>query len=268
MFVYFIEVTKVHKDKAPDTWMRKQTLVNAERFITPELKEFEEKVLSSTEKMRSLEHTIYVELRTRLTKSVKQIQDCAYRVAIIDVLSTFEEIAVQYRYTRPVVNDSMKLDIKAGRHPVLEQMDFDEVFVPNDVCMDQKTNFLMLTGPNMGGKSTVMRQVALIVLLAQVGCFVPADSATIGLCDKIFVRVGASDDLARGRSTFMVEMGETALILNRATARSLIMLDEIGRGTSTFDGLAIAWAVSELTDLVSFAALAVASTSVRNGGPA
>ena len=245
VFGYFIEVTKVHKDKAPDTWMRKQTLVNAERFITPELKEFEEKVLSSTEKMRSLEHTIYVELRTRLTKSVKQIQDCAYRVAIIDVLSTFAEVAIQNRYTRPIVNDSMKLDIKAGRHPVLEQMDFDEVFVPNDVCMDQETNFLMLTGPNMGGKSTVMRQVALIVLLAQVGCFVPADSATIGLCDKIFVRVGASDDLARGRSTFMVEMGETALILNRATSRSLIMLDEIGRGTSTFDGLAIAWAVSE-----------------------
>ena len=245
VFGYFIEVTKVHKDKAPETWMRKQTLVNAERFITPELKEFEEKVLSSTEKMRSLEHTIYVGLRARLTESVKTLQDCAYRVAIIDVLSTFAEVAIQHRYHRPEVNDSMRLDIKAGRHPVLEQMDFDEVFVPNDVCMDQETNFLMLTGPNMGGKSTVMRQVALIVLLAQVGCFVPADKAVIGLCDKIFVRVGASDDLARGRSTFMVEMGETALILNRATSRSLIMLDEIGRGTSTFDGLSIAWAVSE-----------------------
>jgi DNA mismatch repair protein MutS len=245
VFGYFIEVTMAHKDKVPEVWMRKQTLVNAERFITPELKEFEEKVLSSTDKMRTLEHTIYVELRTRLASSLKVLKDCAHRVAIIDVLSTLAEISVQHRYVRPEINDTMILDIKAGRHPVLEQMDFDEAFVPNDLYMDQETNFLMLTGPNMGGKSTVMRQVALIVLLAQIGSFVPASKATIGLCDKIFVRVGASDDLARGRSTFMVEMGETALILNRATARSLIMLDEIGRGTSTFDGLSIAWAVSE-----------------------
>ena len=245
VFGYFIEVTMVHKDKVPDTWMRKQTLVNAERFITPELKEFEEKVLTSTEKLQSLENTIFTELRTRLASSIKSLQDCAFRVAIIDVLSTLADIAIENRYVRPQMNEGITIDIKAGRHPVLEQMDFDEAFVPNDVVMDQGTNFLMLTGPNMGGKSTVMRQVALIVLMAQMGSFVPATEASIGLCDKIFVRVGASDDLARGRSTFMVEMGETALILNRATARSLIMLDEIGRGTSTFDGLAIAWAVSE-----------------------
>ncbi|MEC7984487.1 MAG: DNA mismatch repair protein MutS [Myxococcota bacterium] len=245
VFGYFIEVSNANKDKVPKSWTRKQTLVNSERFITPELKEFEDKILNASEKMKALEYELFTSLRERLCNKVKEIQDLAKRIAFIDLLSTLAEVAVNQRYVRPVVDDSIDIQIIEGRHPVIETMDFDESFVPNSISMDAKTKFIMLTGPNMGGKSTVMRQTALIVLLAQIGSFVPAASAKIGLCDKIFVRVGASDDLARGRSTFMVEMGETALILNQATSRSLIMLDEIGRGTSTFDGLSIAWAVSE-----------------------
>ena len=245
VFGYFLEVTHANVSKVPETWIRKQTLTNSERYITPKLKEFEEKILTASDKKKALEHEIYLSLRKRLIKYLKELQSLAKRIAHIDVFAGLAELATSNRYCRPTVNDSRHLSIIAGRHPVIEAMNMEEPFVPNDVHLAPDSNLMILTGPNMAGKSTIMRQVALISLMTQIGSFVPASKANIGICDRIFVRVGASDDLARGRSTFMVEMGETALILNHATNRSLIMLDEIGRGTSTFDGLSIAWAVAE-----------------------
>ncbi len=245
VFGYFLEVTAANLAKVPDRWFRKQTVANGERFITPELKEFEEKVLGADERRRSLEYGLFVELRDRVALATPRLQAAAARLAWLDVIFSFAEIAISQRYVRPEVDNSADLEIIGGRHPVVEAMGHEERFVPNDVRFGDDRRLIILTGPNMAGKSTVMRQVALTALMAQIGCFVPAERARVGLCDRVFVRVGASDDLAQGRSTFMVEMSETALILNQATSRSLLLLDEIGRGTSTYDGLAIAWAVAE-----------------------
>lgn len=247
VFGYFIEITKAHLDKAPDDYTRKQTMANAERFITPELKEVENKILGADERLKSLEYEEFLNLRETVLEHLDAIQDTAAALAEIDVLAGLAETARLYNYCRPLLNESRNLYLKAGRHPVLDQsIASDEKFVPNDTALEPAQNrLLLITGPNMAGKSTYIRQVALITLMAQVGSFVPAESAEIGLVDRIFTRVGASDDLAKGQSTFMVEMTETAVIVNSATDRSLVILDEIGRGTSTFDGLSIAWSVAE-----------------------
>lgn len=246
IFGYYLEVTKANFDAVPAHYIRKQTLVNAERYITPTLKEFEEKVLSAEERRVSMETALFETLRGELAEQAQRIKATAREVARLDVLTSFAHLAHRMNYCRPEIDDTTRLQIRGGRHPVLEAMLTGERFVPNDTTLDSENHqLLIITGPNMAGKSTVMRQVALIVLMAQVGSFVPADSAQIGLVDQIFTRVGASDNLSRGQSTFMVEMMETATILERATSRSLIVLDEIGRGTSTFDGLSIAWAVAE-----------------------
>jgi len=247
VFGYYIEVTKVHSEKVPDWFIRKQTLVNAERYITPELKEIEEKILSAEEKLQSLEYELFSELRIFVAEFAEQIQDNARFIASIDCLQSLAEIAFQYNYTKPVVDDSQRIDIKSGRHPVVERtLPMGEPFIPNDIQLSTESEQIMIiTGPNMAGKSIILRQTGLIVLLAQVGSFVPAAFAEIGLVDKIFTRVGASDNLAAGESTFLVEMNEAANILNNATAQSLILLDEVGRGTSTFDGLSIAWSLAE-----------------------
>ncbi|MEE2752143.1 MAG: DNA mismatch repair protein MutS, partial [Myxococcota bacterium] len=246
VFGYFIEVTRANLHKVPDSYMRKQTLTNAERFVTPELKEFEEKVLGADERRKSLEYHHFTELRAALVGHLPRLQELARSIARLDVLGSLAQLAVEYRYVRPELDLTQELDIVGGRHPVVERQVIDEDFVPNDLVLGGKDGRLViLTGPNMSGKSTVMRQVALIALMAQMGSFVPAKTARIGLCDRIFTRVGASDDLSSGRSTFMVEMSETANILRHATDRSLVLLDEIGRGTSTYDGLAIAWSVAE-----------------------
>ncbi len=249
VFGYFIEVSRLNSDKVPETYIRKQTLVNAERFITPELKEFETKVLGAQERRLELEYQLFTDIRQTLAKQSSRLLKSASLLATIDFLICLAEGAHLYHYQRPVVNDGEAIDIIEGRHPVIERSIPSGKFVPNDVHLDQeKEEVLIITGPNMAGKSTILRQTALIVLMAQMGSFVPAESATIGVVDRIFTRVGAMDDLRRGQSTFMVEMNETANILNNATEKSLVILDEIGRGTSTFDGLAIAWAVAE--DLV------------------
>lgn len=246
VFGYYIEITKANLPRVPADYIRKQTLVNAERFMTPELKALEERVTGSEVKLLALEQEIFSQLRSRLAKEVSRLEAMATSLSTIDVLAALAETAALNRYTRPTVDDSGTITIRNGRHPVVECLRDDAAFVPNDTVMDLDANrLLILTGPNMAGKSTYLRQVALIVLLAQAGSFVPADEAHIGLVDRIFTRVGASDSLASGQSTFMVEMVETANILNCATARSLILLDEIGRGTSTYDGLSIAWAVAE-----------------------
>jgi DNA mismatch repair protein MutS len=247
VFGYFIEVTNSNKHLVPKDYIRKQTTVGAERFITPELKEYEEKVLTAEERRCALEFRLFEELRAQVVAAAPRIRSAAEAVATSDALLSFARCSAEYGYTRPVVDDSELVSITAGRHPVVERvLGAGESFVPNDVRMDAAdAQILVITGPNMAGKSTVMRQVALTVLMAQAGCFVPAKAAHIGLCDRIFTRVGAADNLARGQSTFMVEMTETSHILHHATRRSLIILDEIGRGTSTFDGLSIAWAVAE-----------------------
>ncbi len=245
VFGYFLEVTQANLDRVPAEWHRKQTLTNAERYITPELKEFEEKVLGADEKRKALEYELFRELRDRVASNIERLQAIAKWIARVDTLAAFAELAADKRYVRPKVDDGFRIDIRGSRHPVVESMGMDEPFVPNDIELDDHRRLMILTGPNMAGKSTVMRQVALSVLMAQVGSFVAADFAHIGISDRLFVRVGASDDLAHGRSTFMVEMSETALILNQATERSLVLLDEIGRGTSTLDGLSIAWSVAE-----------------------
>ncbi|MCB1134026.1 MAG: DNA mismatch repair protein MutS, partial [Verrucomicrobiae bacterium] len=242
VFGYFIEITKTHLDKTPDDYTRKQTMANAERFITPELKEVENKVLGADERLKALEHEEFLNLRETVLEHLDAIQDTAAALAEIDVLGGLAETARLFDYCRPLLNESRNLYIKDGRHPVLDQNIGEEKFVPNDTALEPERNrVVLITGPNMAGKSTYIRQVALITLMAQVGGFVPAASAEIGLVDRIFTRVGASDDLAKGQSTFMVEMNETAVIVNSATDRSLVILDEIGRGTSTFDGLSIAW---------------------------
>jgi len=246
VFGYYLEVTKANLDKVPDYFIRKQTLVNAERFITPELKEYEDKVLGAEEKMVELEARLFAEVRSEAAEYAAEVQESARVVAELDTLASFAESAARNGYVRPEIDDSDEIVITDGRHPVIEALTGSERFIPNDTRLDRSENLLLIiTGPNMAGKSTYMRQVALIVLMAQVGSFVPAASARIGVVDRIFTRVGASDNIARGQSTFMVEMNETANILNNSTSKSLIILDEIGRGTSTFDGLSIAWAVAE-----------------------
>ncbi|MDZ4781767.1 MAG: DNA mismatch repair protein MutS [Planctomycetia bacterium] len=246
VFGYYLEITNTHQFKAPPEYIRKQTVKNAERYVTPELKEYEEKVLTADERAKELESQLFVELRELVSTASQRLQSTAAILAELDVLASLAELARQRNYCRPTVVDEPVLEIVDGRHPVLDLTEPDGTFVPNDVAAAPDAGFvLLITGPNMAGKSTYIRQVALITLLAQLGSYVPARSATIGIADRIFARVGASDELSRGRSTFMVEMTETARILNTATARSLVILDEIGRGTSTYDGLSIAWSVVE-----------------------
>ena len=246
VFGYFIEVTKSNLANVPAHYTRKQTTVGGERFVTPELKEIEAKILGADERARQLEYQLFQKLREETLRELESIQQTAAAIAVLDVICALAETARLFRYCRPQLNDALHLVIKDGRHPVLDQTLMDEKFVPNDTSLDGETDRLaIVTGPNMAGKSTYIRQVALIVLMAQIGSFVPADSAEIGLVDRIFTRVGASDDLGRGQSTFMVEMNETSNIVNNATECSLVILDEIGRGTSTFDGLSIAWSVAE-----------------------
>ena len=246
VFGYYIEISKGSAKNAPENYIRKQTLANAERFITPELKKLEETVLGAEEKIIRLEQEIYSELKQQLMEHVERIQRTAHAVASLDALLSFAESAYRYGYVKPKITNKETVNIKNGRHPVIERIFNETPFVPNDTLLDQKDHkFYIITGPNMAGKSTYLRQVALITLMAQIGCFVPADKAEIGIVDRIFTRVGASDDLSQGQSTFMVEMNELANILNNATKRSLIILDEIGRGTSTYDGLSIAWSVVE-----------------------
>jgi DNA mismatch repair protein MutS len=246
VFGYFIEITKSNLANVPAHYTRKQTTVGGERFITPELKEMEAKVLGADDRAQNLEYQLFQKLRDETLREIEPIQQTADAIAVLDVLCALAETARLFRYCRPELNDSLRLAIKDGRHPVLDQNLVEEKFVPNDTELDgENVCMAIVTGPNMAGKSTYIRQVALIVLMAQIGSFVPAESAEVGLVDRIFTRVGASDDLARGQSTFMVEMNETANIINNATERSLVILDEIGRGTSTFDGLSIAWSVAE-----------------------
>ncbi|MEK6232736.1 MAG: DNA mismatch repair protein MutS, partial [Luteolibacter sp.] len=246
VFGYFIEITKTHIAKVPDDYTRKQTMANAERYITPALKEMENKVLGAEERSKQLEYELFLTLRQEVVKNLKELQETAAAIAEIDTLCALAETAQLHRHNRPILTHGTELIIENGRHPVLEQTLIETKFVPNDTeLLPESSRLQILTGPNMAGKSTYIRQLALITLMAQIGAYVPADSATIGLTDRIFCRVGASDDISRGQSTFMVEMSETALILNHATEKSLVILDEIGRGTATFDGLSIAWAVAE-----------------------
>ena len=247
VFGYYIEVRNSHKDKVPIDWIRKQTLVNAERYITEELKEYETKILGAEEKIFAIETKLFQDLVYNMTDYIHPIQHNANVIARLDCLFSFSQIASENNYNRPEINDGFVLDIKNSRHPVIEKrLPIGEEYIPNDVYLDSTDQqIIMITGPNMSGKSAILRQTALIVLMAQMGCFVPADSAQIGLIDKVFTRVGASDNISSGESTFMVEMNETASILNNISPRSLILLDEIGRGTSTYDGISIAWAIAE-----------------------
>jgi DNA mismatch repair protein MutS len=257
VFGYYLEVTNVHREKIPAHYIRKQTIKNSERYITPELKEYEEKVLSADEKANELEHNLFVALREVTAASAQRLVGTARALSQVDVLAGLAKLARERKYSRPRVVEEAVLEIVEGRHPVLDIIEPEGTFVPNDTTMGEgivgeepieghrEATILLITGPNMAGKSTYIRQVALLTLMAQIGSFVPARSATIGVADRIFARVGASDELSRGQSTFMVEMTETARILNNATRRSLVILDEIGRGTSTYDGLALAWAVVE-----------------------
>jgi len=247
VFGYYLEVTHTHKDKVPTEWIRKQTLVNAERYITPELKEYEEQILGAEEKIQQIEIRLYNDLMYQVSAYIKQIQLNAFLIAQLDVLLCFAQLAINNHYVKPVVNKGKGLDIKGGRHPVIEKrLPVGEEYITNDVFLDNESQqIIIITGPNMSGKSAILRQTGLIVLMAQMGCFVPAKAANIGLVDKIFTRVGASDNLSSGESTFMVEMNETASILNNISDHSLILLDEIGRGTSTYDGISIAWAIAE-----------------------
>ncbi len=247
VFGYYLEVRNMHKDKVPEDWIRKQTLVSAERYITEELKEYESKILTAEEKIKELEQKLYQDLVLSLTKFIAPIQLNARLIAKLDCLYCFAFISKKYNYKKPIIDNSKSLLIKGGRHPVIErQLKAGESYVPNNTQLDRNNQqIIMITGPNMSGKSALLRQTALIVLMAQIGCFVPAEAAQIGIVDKIFTRVGASDNISMGESTFMVEMNETASILNNISERSLILLDEIGRGTSTYDGVSIAWAIAE-----------------------
>ncbi|WP_028297821.1 DNA mismatch repair protein MutS [Olivibacter sitiensis] len=247
VFGYYLEVTNAHKDKVPADWVRKQTLVNAERYITSELKEYEEQILGAEEKIQQIENRLFAELLSILSEYIKPIQLNAQLIAKLDVLLNFADIAKKNYYVKPMMSDSKVIDIKGGRHPVIEKtLPIGESYITNDVYLDSDSQqIIIITGPNMAGKSALLRQTGLIVLMAQMGCYVPAKDAHIGLVDKIFTRVGASDNLSSGESTFMVEMNETASILNNLSDRSLVLLDEIGRGTSTYDGISIAWAIAE-----------------------
>ena len=248
VFGYYIEVSKSFMNQAPDRYIRKQTLANCERYITEELKDMESTILGASDRVCALEYDIFQEIRSKVAENSERIQKTAALVATIDVYVSLATVAAKNRYVRPEVDESSVIEIKDGRHPVVEQFVKDEYFVPNDTTLDLAQNKIMLiTGPNMAGKSTYMRQVALITLMAQIGSFVPANEARIGIVDKIFTRVGASDDLASGQSTFMLEMNEVAYILKNATKKSLIIYDEVGRGTSTFDGMSIARAIVEHT---------------------
>ena len=240
-------MTHAHQNKVPADWIRKQTLVNAERYITPELKEYEEKILNAEDKIGAIEFRIFNEIVHTAAEYVNTIQQNALVISTLDALSSFATVARKNNYSKPVISEGRELDIKDGRHPVIEQqLPLGESYVPNDLFLDDLTQqIIIITGPNMAGKSALLRQTALIVLMAQMGSYVPAKAASIGLVDKIFTRVGASDNLSRGESTFMVEMTETASILNNLSDRSLVLMDEIGRGTSTYDGVSIAWAIAE-----------------------
>jgi DNA mismatch repair protein MutS len=247
VFGYYIEVRNTHKDKVPEGWIRKQTLVNAERYITEELKEYESKILGAEERIYHLEQQLFEQLLVWMQEYISPVQQNAYLIAQLDCLCGFAKLAKENHYIEPMVNDSTTIDIKEGRHPVIEkQLPIGDAYVTNDVLLNrEEQQIIMITGPNMSGKSALLRQTALIVLLAQMGSFVPATEAHLGVVDKIFTRVGASDNISMGESTFMVEMNETASILNNLSERSLVLLDEIGRGTSTYDGISIAWAISE-----------------------
>jgi DNA mismatch repair protein MutS len=245
VFGYFLEVPKGDAARAPAEYERRQTLAGGERFTTPELKEREARILDSEERMATLQQTLYEELRRLLATQFKRVQDAAFRVATLDALAGLAECAVRRRYVRPEVGDGYALQIRGGRHPVVETMMPSDRYIPNDVALDETSRIIVLTGPNMAGKSTLLRQVGLVQLLAQVGAFVPADEARVGVCDRIFTRVGASDNLVRGQSTFMVEASECATILNGGTRRSLVLMDEVGRGTATWDGVSLAWAITE-----------------------
>ena len=247
VFGYYLEVRNLYKDKVPETWVRKQTLAQAERYITQELKEYEEKILGAEEKILSLEARLFAELVAAIQEYIPKIQVDANLLAKVDVLLSFALVAERNRYMRPIVDESLTIDIRNGRHPVIEtQLPVGEEYVPNDIMLDSRRQQIMIiTGPNMAGKSALLRQTALITLMAQIGCYVPADSARIGMVDKIFTRVGASDNISQGESTFMVEMTEASNILNNVSERSLVLFDELGRGTSTYDGISIAWAIVE-----------------------
>jgi DNA mismatch repair protein MutS len=247
VFGYYLEVTNVHKDKVPQEWIRKQTLVNAERYITEELKSYEEKILNAEEKIIQIEMKLFNDLVSFAGQYINEVQVNAKQLANLDCLSSFSQIARTNNYVKPLVNDSTNLIVKNGRHPVIEhQLPPGEFFIPNDIYLNNDSQqILIITGPNMSGKSALLRQVALICLMAQIGSYVPASSAEIGIVDKVFTRVGASDNLSRGESTFMVEMTETASILNNLSNRSLVLMDEIGRGTATYDGVSIAWSIVE-----------------------
>ena len=247
VFGYYFEVRNTHKDKVPEHWVRKQTLVNAERYITQELKEYEEKIFGAEEKIAQLEQKYFAELILEVSNYILQVQTNAFLIGQLDCLCCFAQLAIEYKYVCPKMDESFVIDIKNGRHPVIERkLPANVPYIANDIYLDNSTQqIIMITGPNMSGKSAILRQTALIVLLAQMGSYVPADGATIGIVDKIFTRVGASDNISQGESTFMVEMNESALILNNISERSLVLLDEIGRGTSTYDGISIAWAIAE-----------------------
>jgi DNA mismatch repair protein MutS len=245
VFGYYIEISNANKHLVPDDYQRRQTLTGGERYVTPALKEYEEKVLTASERIETRERELFEALRAATGREIRRLQAIADRLARLDVLSTFGEVAATERYVRPEVTEGYDLEIIGGRHPVVERMMPRDRFIPNDVALVEEARLIVLTGPNMAGKSTILRQIGLIQLMAQVGCFVPATRARLGIVDRLFTRVGASDNLVRGQSTFMVEMAETSAILHTATRRSLVLLDEIGRGTSTYDGVSIAWAVSE-----------------------
>jgi DNA mismatch repair protein MutS len=247
VFGYYLEVRNIHKDKVPENWIRKQTLVNAERYITPELKDYESKILSAQNNISIIENDIYSKLVTSVAEKTLLLQKNAQIISRLDCLLSFSKIANKFNYCKPILNNNCDLKIIKGRHPVIEQqLDSLKDYIPNDIDLNKTDQqIMMITGPNMSGKSALLRQTALIVLMAQIGCYVPAEAVEIGVVDKIFTRVGASDNISMGESTFMVEMNETASILNNLSQNSLILLDEIGRGTSTYDGVSIAWSIAE-----------------------
>jgi DNA mismatch repair protein MutS len=247
VFGYYIEVRNTHREKVPEDWIRKQTLVNAERYITEELKEYESKILGAEQKIMELELMLYDKLIDFCQSFIRVIQNNSKLIAELDCLLSFSVLAISKNYVKPIIDDSLDIEIINGKHPVIEsQLPIDKPFIPNSIHLNSKNQqIIMITGPNMSGKSAILRQTAIICLLAQIGCFVPAEKLRMGIIDKIFTRVGASDNISMGESTFMVEMNETALILNNISDRSLILLDEIGRGTSTYDGISIAWAITE-----------------------